>query len=275
MKRPIKFSILVWACNLTLGILAIIIVASGYYYTLVPGLTGLDTNFLDTNFEGATKYSTRISQNLLSDYFNYERVIDTEKGIDTEGYYFASLRNLYKVPISDSVMVEVNKINPELSSSEVKLLGLHVRNLTVSKSAGELPVRLFAPAIPLSRKEYKSMAQLNVFSLTLFGVYTFVFVWFLRKFVSGLRNPDFFNKANSRYLYITASLVTIAPFLMWGWISWIRPDLHAEYLIENAETVNASSSLPAALLIFGVILLAIAWCFDQGVKLQKEQELTI
>ncbi|HKL16580.1 MAG TPA: DUF2975 domain-containing protein [Balneolaceae bacterium] len=270
MNLPNKFSILVWACNLTLVILAIIIVASGYYYTLVPGLVGLDTNF-----EGATKYSTRISQNFLSDYYNFERVIDTEKGIDTEGYYFASLRNLYKVPISDSVMVDVSKINSELSSSEINLMGLQVKNLTVSKSAGKLPVRLIAPAIPLSRNEYKSMAQLNVVSFILLGVYTFAFVWFLRKFVSGLRKPDFFNRANSRYLYITASLVTIAPFLMWGWISWVRPDLHSEFLIENAEAVNASSSLPAALLIFGVILLAIAWCFDQGVKLQKEQELTI
>jgi len=104
MQRPIKFSILVWACNLTLVILAVIIVASGYYYTLVPGLVGLDTNF-----EGATKYSTRFSQNFFWDYFQYERVIDTEKGTDTEGYYFTSLRNLYKVPISDSVMVDVSK----------------------------------------------------------------------------------------------------------------------------------------------------------------------
>ena len=51
MNTPKKFSILVWACNLTLAMLAIVIVSSCYYYTLVPGLVGLDTNF-----EGATKF---------------------------------------------------------------------------------------------------------------------------------------------------------------------------------------------------------------------------
>ena len=270
MNTPKKFSILVWACNLTLAMLAIVIAGSCYYYTLVPGLVGLDTNF-----EGATKFTARISQNFLSDHFLFERVIDREKEIDTENYYFASSRNLYEIPISDSVQVEVNKINQELSSSEFNLTGFQTKSLTVSESAGELPVRLAAPAIPLSREKYNSLAQTNVLSFILLGVYTFGFVWFLRKFVSGLREPDFFNAANSRYLYVTASMVTLAPFLIWGWTSWIRPNPYAEYIIQNAQTVDATSGLPAALLIFGLILFVIAWCFDQGVKLQKEQELTI
>ena len=145
-----------------------------------------------------------------------------EKGIDTENYYFASSRNLYEIPISDSVQVEVNKINQELSSSEFNLTGFQTKSLTVSESAGDLPVRLAAPAIPLSREKYKSLAQTNVLSFILLESIHSI-VWFLRKFVSGLRKPDFFNAANSMYLYVTASMVTIAPFLMWGWTSWIRP----------------------------------------------------
>jgi hypothetical protein len=270
MKLPNKFSILVWACNFALVVLTATIIACGYYYTVVPGLVDLDKTF-----EGATKYSSRWSQNFLSDHFIFEQIFDKEKGIDTESYYFASERDLYQIPISDSLLVEVNKINEELSSSENNFAGIVTKKITVTESAGTLPVRLVAPAIPLERDQYISLARSNVLFFAIAAIYASIFVWFLRRFVSGLREPNFFNQKNSRTLYITASLVLIAPFLMWGWFGWIRPDLFSGFSIENASPLETGSPLPGALIIFGIILLVIAWCFDQGVKLQKEQELTI
>ncbi|MDZ7758416.1 DUF2975 domain-containing protein [Rhodohalobacter sp.] len=270
MSLPNKFSILVWTCNLTLVVLSAIIIASGYYYSVVPGLVGLDNTF-----EGATKYSSRWSQNFLSDHFLFEQIVDKEKDIDTENYYFASTWNLYQIPITDSVRVEVNKIDEELSSSESNFAGIVTKKVTVSEPAGTLPVRLAAPAIPLEREQYISLARSNILFFALTAIYTLIFVWFLRRFVSGLRKPDFFNRKNSRTLYITASLVLMAPFLMWGWFTWIRPDLFSGYIIGNASALDTGSPLPGALIVFGVILFVIAWCFDQGVKLQKEQELTI
>lgn len=270
MRTPNKFSILVWACNLTLVLISAIIIACSYYYTLIPGLIELKPTP-----EGATKYSARISQEFLSDYFTFEQVYNKERGIDRQSYYYTSAKNLYKIPFEDSVLVEMSRINKELSSSEINLTDMQIKSLTVSESGLQLPIRLAVPAIPLDREQYKSLAQMNVLSFIFYGIYLFIFVWFLRKFVSGLRKPNFFNTKNSIYLYTTASIVTFAPFLIWGWTSWIRPDLYSEYLIDNEPAIDATSGLPEALLVFGVILLVIAWCFDQGVKLQKEQELTI
>jgi len=270
MQPSKKFTILVWACNIVLLLLSLIIIASSYYYTLIPGLIGLDNNF-----EGATKYSARITQDFLSDYYTFERVIDKEKGIDTEGYYFASTRNLYSIPIPDSVLIGASKIDQERSKSEMTFPDIKIKKVTVSNSAGKIPVRIASPAISLSKEKFQSLAQKNVLSFILVGIYTFIFFWFLRKFVSGLRTPNFFNETISRYLYICASMVTFAPVLIWGWTSWIRPDLYSAYVFENAKAIEQSSSLPTIRLFFGVILLVIAWCFDQGVKLQKEQELTV
>ena len=270
MNLPNKFSILVWVCNISLVLLSLVVIACGYYYTVVPGLVGLDNTF-----EGATKYSSRWSQNFLSDHFIFEQVMDKEKGIDRESYYFSSERDLYQIPLSDSLRVEVNKIDEERSSTESSFAGFVTKKITVSKPAGTLPVRLVAPAIPLEREQYISLARSNVLFFALSAIYMLIFVWFLRRFVSGLRKPDFFNRKNSQTLYITASLVLIAPLLMWGWFRWIRPDLFSGYRIGNASSMDVGSPLPGALIVFGVILLVIAWCFDQGVKLQKEQDLTI
>jgi hypothetical protein len=270
MQPSKKLTILVWACNLVLIVLSLIIIGSSYYYTLIPGLIGLENNF-----EGATKYSARITQNFLSDYYTFERVIDKGKGIDTEGYYFASTRNLYSIPISDSVLIVANKIDQERSKSDMTFPDIKINKVTVSKPVGNFPVRIASPAISLSKDKFESLAKRNVISFILIGIYTFIFFWFLRKFVSGLRTPNFFNETISRYLYICASMVTFAPVLIWGWTTWVRPDLYSAYVFENAKAIEQTSSLPNVLFFFGVILLVIAWCFDQGVKLQKEQELTV
>ncbi|TVQ65874.1 MAG: hypothetical protein EA360_08020 [Balneolaceae bacterium] len=77
------------------------------------------------------------------------------------------------------------------------------------------------------------------------------------------------------YLKITAWMTIAAPVLIWVRNSLFRPNLFADYQFQHASQVSSGMSLPLLLLLFGFVLLAIAWSFDHGVKLQKEQELTI
>lgn len=270
MKSPIKFSILVWICNVFLAAIIIFLVVGSYYYTTIPGLANIVQDS-----EGATKSTYRVSQKLLSHDFILERIINKEEEIDSERYYFASTRNLYDVPISDSLSLSANKINRELSSESSEYGGLLTKTIVVTKPAGSMPVRFVAPAISLQKEEYIGLARSNILFFLLALVYLFLFFWFLRKFIAGLRNSVFFTRQNAIYLYTSAGLVLIAPFLRWGWSTWIRADLFSEYQFTGASKIYTGSELSVVLFLFGLILFVIAWCFDQGVELQKEQNLTI
>jgi len=270
MKLPNKFSILVWACNISISVLMIGLIASVYYYSVLPGI--MDSNIDST---GVEKASSRISHSILSDNFTYERVIDTEAGIDTSLYYFSSTRNLYPIDISDSLTVETEVINRDLSTETTSWGGLLSKSFIVTESADPLPIRFAAPAIPLERDQYIELARSNVLYFIIVLLVTILFFGLLRQFIAGLRSPSFFTRRNAIYLYCTAALTLITPFLIWAWSSWLRPDLFSDYRIAGSRYFPGAPDLSLALLFFGVILLVIAWCFDQGVKLQKEQELTI
>lgn len=246
------------------------LIASVYYFSVLPGLIDVD---IDST--GIEKSSYRISHSLLSDNFIFERLIDKEAGIDTSRYYYSSTRNLYKIDISDSLAIPTETINRDLSSENTTWGGLAAKSITVTETADPLPIRFAAPAISLERDRYIELARSNVIYFIIVLLVTIIFFGLLRQFVAGLRSPTFFTRKNAIYLYCTAALALTTPFLIWAWSSWLRPDLFSDYSFEGAKSVNYPPDLSLALLFFGVILLVIAWCFDQGVKLQKEQELTI
>lgn len=270
MKLPNKFSILVWACNLIISGLMIGLIAGVYYYSILPGLIDVDIDPA-----GIEKSTYRVTHTLLSDNFVFERVIDKEAEIDTSRYYFASLRNLYQIPISDSLNLPAQKINRELSSESSELGGIVSKSVTVTEQSDPLPFRFAAPALLLERERYIELARSNVLYFLIILVFATLIFGLLRQFISGLRSPQFFTKRNAIYLYCTAALTLVAPFFIWTWSAFLRPDLFSDYRLEGAASVDFTPDLSLALLFFGVILLVIAWCFDQGVKLQKEQELTI
>lgn len=270
MKLPNRFSILVWACNIILAGLIVGLIAGIYYYSVLPGIIDADIDSA-----GVEKSTYRISHSLLSDNFVFERVIDKEAEIDTSRYYFSSLRNLYLIPISDSLTLSAQKINRGLSSESSRLGGIVTKSVTVTEPAVSLPVRFAAPALPLERERYIELARSNVLYFLIVLLFAILIFGLLRQFIAGLRSPVFFTRRNAIYLYCTAALTLIAPFFIWIWSTFLRPDLFSDYRFEGASPVNFTPDISLALLFFGLILLVIAWCFDQGVKLQKEQELTI
>ncbi|MDZ7683635.1 MAG: DUF2975 domain-containing protein [Fodinibius sp.] len=137
-----------------------------------------------------------------------------------------------------------------------------------------MPVRFVAPAISLQKEEYISMARSNVLFFILTLIYVFVFFWFLRKFIASLRTPAFFTRQNALYLYTTATLVLIARFLSGGGLPGYA-QIFSEYQFTGASKIETGLDISIVLFFFGLILLVVGWCFDQGVKLQKEQDLTI
>lgn len=273
MKSPIKVSILVWTCNILLILMGISLVAGSFYYFKLPGIIDRIPELETNGSSGISSFT--FSQNFMGDSFIMKRIINRPEGIDEEGYYFASVNNVYTVSIDDSLEITADRINTELSSDEASFLGFKRETITVKEAAGTVPVRYVSPAISLDREEFIAYAKSNVLYLLLSLLFGMIFTWFLRKFISGLRDKDFFTRKNSLHLKVTAWMAIAAPFLLWIWNSFFRPDFFAEYQFSGTAEVSSGFGLPTSLLFFGLILLVIAWCFDQGVKLQKEQELTI
>ena len=271
MKSPISAKILIWSCNLILIILALAFLLGLYYYAKMPSFIAPDFNL-----EGVTKLSSyRSTQSFLGDKYIYERVIDKENGIDEENYYFASKRNLYSLSPSDSLTLTANEIDRERSTSESRYFGFYQRIGIVTEPVGEVPVLFAGPAVSVEKGVFVFYARSNTLSIFFVILYGMIFMWYLRKFVAGLLTPKFFTRQNAFHLKVTAWLAIAAPFLMWFWNSFFRPDLFADLRFANASGVSSGYTQPLLMLLFGLVLLAIAWSFDQGVKLQKEQELTI
>ena len=270
MKPSLSIKIVVWCCNFALVMLALSFLFGLYFYAKIPSFIAPDIDRA-----GVIKSSYRVSQFFLGDNYMFEWVVDQENGIEEENYYFASKRNLYAVSLSDSLTLSAGKIDRERSSYESRYFGLYQRRGIVTDPIGEIPVRYAGPAVSLEKDVFFSYARSNALSLLFMVLYGTVFIWYLRNFVAGLLTPGFFTHKNAYYLKIAAWLAITAPFLIWLWSSFIRPDLFVDLQFANASEVSSGFTQPLIMLLFGLVLLAIAWSFDQGVKLQKEQELTI
>lgn len=266
MNSSNTVKIVIWACNIILALLVLSFLFGTFYFMKFPAL-------LAPQLEGVSSYRT--SQTFLGDHYLFERVVDRENGTVSENYYFSSKRQLYQISTADSLTLSAKKIDRDLSSSESSFLGFITKSITVTEPAGDVPVRYAAPVISLERDQFISYARANVVHFLFFILYGAVFIWFLRKFLSGLRESGFFTHSNALYLKITAWMTIVAPVLIWFRNSVIRPDLFADYHFEHASQVPSGMGLPLLILLFGFVLLVIAWSFDHGIKLQKEQELTV
>jgi len=270
MKSSASVKIVVWSCNLVLVVLALSFLFGVYYSTKLPSLIAPKIDF-----EGVTKINYRVSQSFLGDNYTFERVIDRVSGVDEENYYYTSANNVYMVSFSDSLALKASKINRELSSSESKYFGLIQKSTKVTESTDDVLIRYAVPAVSLEKEVFIYYARINALSLLFVILYGMVFIWYLRKFIASLLTPEFFTRNNAFYLKITAWMAIATPFLMWLLNSFIRLDLFADLKFANTSEVSSLHSQPLLMLLFGLVLLAVAWSFDHGVKLQKEQELTI
>ncbi|MGM0745773.1 DUF2975 domain-containing protein [Rhodohalobacter sp.] len=270
MKSSFTVKIVVWSCNLVLIILALSFLFGVYYTIKLPSLIAPNIDL-----EGVTNMNYRVSQSFLGDNYIFERIIDRVNNIDEENFYFTSTDNVYRVSFSDSLTMKASKINRDLSSSESRYFGLIQNSTIVTESTDDFPIRYAVPAVSLEKAVFVNYVRSNALSLLFVLLYGMVFIWYLRKFITGLLTPDFFTRNNAFYLKITAWMSIAAPLLMWLLSTFIRQDFFVDLKFDNASEVSSGFSLPLMMLFFGLVILVIAWSFDHSVKLQKEQELTI
>lgn len=99
-------------------------------------------------------------------------------------------------------------------------------------------------------------------------------IWFFRKLIINVRNGDYFNTKNISYLkYMAYSLMGLWAFIL------VVSNIFAGFVINTIEFDSVSFSgikSESSHLLFGALFLwVLSHIFSTGVKLQKEQELTI
>lgn len=264
MKAPLKINALVWLSNI---ILAALVLAT--LFTLFLAIWGSILVPNADDMEGVTRYSSQFG--FLGDtyLYEYERVDDQV----VEGYHLLSPDRLYRFSVSDSVMFRTQKLNEELSSVDSQYLGAFRVELKVYGAEESVPLMIGHPGISLDRAQFLQRIQREALSRALLLVFIFSVVWQIRRFVKGLQQMKFFTRSNAWNLKVTALLILAAPFLELLWRHFTAMDVSEPY---RATLYQAGApEFMFGTLFFGLVLWAIAWCFDYGVYLQQEQQLTI
>ncbi|MCC5925499.1 MAG: DUF2975 domain-containing protein [Bacteroidetes bacterium] len=154
------------------------------------------------------------------------------------------------------------------------LRGLASVNMKIFNRSESVPVRIGHPGIPLTVDEFKREVRILAVGLALTMIYLIVVMWYIRGFITGLRNMTFFTEDNLRKLNIAAIMLTVGP-LLYGLFSIIfipqYPDVYNASSWETGPYINNG----VIVFLFGLLLLAISWCFRYGVDIQKEQEFTV
>lgn len=266
MKQNILFRIFHWFLNITL-----VIVALGSVGLVVLGFITSGNPLPDTEkLKGVTSLNFKTTHNNKHFFYEYRT---KEDGNYEEHFYFVNPRKLYSFEASDSLMASF-KIRDEEQSSDKSILGGFMQfQKSIYKESVELPLRLGHPGYPISREQFVSSFRFLFWSYLFHGAFIFVFFWFLRKFVLGLRENNFFTDKNFSYLRNTAYVLMVYPFAVaiWNHLGKIDPQVTYGGDIFSISTPEFGFSF----LVFGIILLIVAVVFQQGVELQKEQELTI
>lgn len=268
MKSNFTTTALIWICNITIAVLLIAIAVAGYYMFNSP-IQPVKSPRLD----GATSYQSMQMINLAGRHYYYQKKLNPETREIVESYFYVPEKTSYNFSLDDAPVVSAQKLNPELS--ETNWLGL--RTLSVYTDPTEVPLLNVTPGVEISRDEFIRFVRVDFFGLMGMAGYLLIVVWVLRKFVSGLKSDAFFTKKNALNLRITGWMVVAAPILHFIWVKFTDPSLNVVYSIEEASMskIPQASSFGIEIFIAGLILLVIASAFDEGVRLQKEQELTI
>lgn len=270
MKAPLKVNVLVWVTNILLVLLVlatIFILLAGFWasHFMVPG---------SDEMRGAQRYSSSIS--FMGDKYLYEREMNLGTGLDNEYFFLLDPDKSYQFSVSDSVVFHTRIVDKEPSAIERRSLGLirtFERGHGVEGEEVAVPLLVGHPGIPFSRVEFIQRIRLELLFRFLSLCYAFSVLWYLRRFVKGLQQMNFFTAKNAVNLKVTSIMIIIAPFLESIWRNTTA--------IKGLQTYQASEFMSGEVefmfgtLLFGMVLWVIAWCFDQGVEMQKEQELII
>ena len=266
MKSSIVTTSLIWICNIALLILLLALFLSGWYTIRGPLIPDIDREFTSS-----TSFS--ITNSVAGRHFIYQFVYDADADQRNEYHYYVPANQIFRFKPDDAPYVDASVMDPDLSESE--WFGLKSLNIYAGKEKG-VPLLGVIPGYNLDRENFVKAERLHQLFMVLSFTFLLVLFWFLRRFLTGLRKAGFFTNSNALNLRITSWLVFSAPFLHYLWLWFIEPAIAEQIRIEGASlALMPGGGFRFELLIAGLILILIAKAFDQGVKLQQEQDLTI
>ena len=267
-KPPKRITILIWIANIFIVLFGLGFILTIVITTQFPRLT--DHN---PNLEGATKYSFSASSNFFGTTYFYEHRLDDPEVGPTTSLLRIDTDRLFKFTPQDSAIVNLPVRIDSLSQSESRFAGLVQNSVTVHRNEDVL-LRVGHPGTPITSDQMKSEIRSHSIIMALSMIYLGVVTWFLRGFISGLRNMSFFSADNLQKLNIAAWMLTVGPLLSGLYGLLFIPSADDVYRA-TAWQAGFSLDVQPVVMLFGLLLLAITWCFRYGVEIQKEQEYTI
>jgi len=268
MKASITTTALIWLCNLTIIITALFVAHNIYRST--QGFNPFD---MDSDEMKSVSSITTASPTIFGSSYYYHSVYDSENDSRTEYFYFVPGNMEYKFDIVSAPRVTAQLLDEELSKTD----WLGNRRFSVFADSAEVPLILAKPGFEIEDGEtLNRMFRIGSISIIGYLIYIIVLIWFIRRFVLGLKTNSFFTQKNVFNLKITSLMVLVAPFLDYLWFLIIEQLPETLLSIEGASLYgSAGYTFKIEMLLAGLILIVISTAFEHAVKLQKEQELTI
>lgn len=268
MKASITTSALIWVCNLTLLVTSLFVVLN--IYSATQGINPFD---MDSDEMKSISSITTVSPTIFGSAYYFHSVYDSENDTRKEYFYFVPGNMEYKFEIESAPRVTAQSLDEELSETD----WLGNSRLNVFKDPAEVPLILAKPGFQIEDAEtLNRMYRIGSISIIGYLVYMIVLIWFIRKFVHGLQTNSFFTQKNVFNLKIISLMVLGAPFLDYLWFLIIEQLPETLLSIEGASLYSSAGySFKFEMLLAGLILIVISTAFEHGVKLQKDQELTI
>lgn len=268
-NAPKRVTLFIWIANVVMVIFALAFILVIVVATQFPRLADHSPNLT-----GATQYAFTASTNFLGVTYWYDfRMDDPEIG-PVETLVRIDRDRMFRFSPKDSVMVSLGVRDEERSQSTSGFGGLVQRSVNVYQHQ-DVPLLVGHPGTPITATQMRSeiWTRSTLIGLTL--LYLIVVTWYIRGFAAGLRSMKFFSEDNLRKLTIAGWMLTVGPILssIFGllFLSGIEDVYSGATLWEHGLTLN----IEPVIMVFGLLLLAISWCFRYGVELQQEQEYTI
>lgn len=99
-------------------------------------------------------------------------------------------------------------------------------------------------------------------------------LWIMQEIIKDIRKKTPFNAKNTKRVKMIGILVTIAPMVEWLLQAVFSIWVNGQYNFDGLKLVN-NSNLGLPVLFLGLLIMAVGVAFEQGNKIQEENELTI
>ena len=187
----------------------------------------------------------------------------------------ASIAYFSFAPPMENLFVGTDHFQPHLGDIfwEIESKSLE-ENLRTQLPPLNEPMVLTVNQIGISLPMTTTYRVISIILVTLYSAYVFLLLQRAGAIIKRIKLGAFFSQKNTKALKQIGLLVTLAPFLesiiTSSFMSWIGLTYHAEGM-----SLHSEGHLGAPVVILGLLITALAMAFDQGRKLQEEQELTI